>query len=248
LYYLNVLIPAALIGVFYLVHMLFLRHQARSNRKKTQQDLLQSQIEVQEQTFQKISADIHDNISLTLSLAKIYLHDLDFNDHSDLGDKINLSMNLIKKAMEDLNNMAKSLNPETIEKFGLIKSIEEQVSDISKAELFKIKFNVTGIRRSPGVHTELILFRIIQEALNNIIRHADATHVTLALDYEKSGLTVRIRDNGAGFDPATPFLNNGSGLSNMRKRATIINARLLIDSRLQKGTSVKILLPLSTNN
>lgn len=214
--------------------------------KKNNHDLLRSQIEIQEQTFHKISTEIHDNISLTLSLSKIYLHDLDFSDHADLGEKVNLSVYLIKKAIDDLNNLSKSLNRDSIEQFGLIRSVEEQINDISKAELFKIKFTVKGIPRSADVNSELILFRIIQEALNNIIRHANATHVSITMEFEKTSLIVRIRDNGSGFcTDDVKFTSNGSGISNMTKRAQVINARLQIKSKLQNGTTVKIALPLN---
>src|SRR5688572_26974966 len=180
--------------------MILMRKQKRIRKRIHQHDFLQSQIEIQEQTFQKISTEIHDNISLTLSLSKIYLHDLNFNDHNDMFDKINLSVSLIKKAIGDLNGLSKSLNPDTIEKFGLIKSIEEQVNDIRKAELFKINFQVNGHPHSQGISTELIIFRMIQEALNNIIRHANATEANISLDYERTGLTVHIHDNGSGFN------------------------------------------------
>ena len=246
MHHLNFLIPAAAIAIFYLLHLFFVRRQNSARKKQNDYDLVRSQIEIQEQTFHKISTEIHDNISLTLSLSKIYLHDLDFNDHADLSDKINLSVSLIKKAIDDLNNLSKSLNRDTIEKFGLIRSVEELVNDINKAELFKIKFKLKGIPFSADVNRELILFRIIQESLNNIIRHANATHVTITMDYEKSNLTIRIRDNGAGFcTEDVHFTSNGSGLINMKKRAQVINARLQIESKLQHGTTVKIVFPLN---
>ena len=246
MHHLNLLIPVAAIAVFYLLHLFFVRRQNSSRKKKNDHHLLQSQIEIQEQTFHKISTEIHDNISLTLSLSKIYLHDLDFNDPADLSDKINLSASLIKKAIDDLNNLSKSLNRDTVEKFGLIRSVEELVNDISKAELFNIKFKLKGIPRSADVNTELVLFRIIQESLNNIIRHANATHVSLTTEFEKTNLTIRIRDNGSGFcTEDVQFTSNGSGLSNMKKRALVINARLQIESKPQNGTTVKIILPLS---
>ena len=210
-----------------------------------QQDFLQSQIEIQEQAFQKISTEIHDNISLTLSLSKIYLHDLNFNDRDDMFDKINLSVSLIKKAIGDLNGLSKSLNPDTIEKFGLIKSIEELVNDIRKTELFNINLQVNGVSHSPGISTELIIFRMIQESLNNIIRHANATEANISIGYERTGLTVLVRDNGSGFNTENLFSNNnGFGLNNMKKRATIINARLLVESQPQNGTAIMIHVPL----
>jgi len=246
--HLNIIVPIVLISAFYIIHTFFIRKQNRSREKKNQHDILESQIEMQEQTFQKISSEIHDNISLTLSLSKIYLHDLDYTDHADLSDKIHLSTCLIKKAIDDLNTLSKSLNPDSFEKFGLIRSIEELVKDIHKAELFKIKFNVKGIPHSQGADYELILFRMIQESLNNVIRHANATEVSITLDYEKTSLSVRIRDNGTGFKTEnTTFNNNGSGLGNMKKRAQMINAQLFIDSQPQNGTLIKILIPHSNN-
>src|SRR6476619_3078659 len=107
-----------MVACFYLVHTLYNRKQARSRKKQNQLDLMRSQIDIQEETFQKTSCEIHDNIALTLSLSKIYLHDIDFNDHTDANDKINLSMCLIKKAMDDLNNLSRALNADSIQTFG----------------------------------------------------------------------------------------------------------------------------------
>lgn len=233
--------------------MIFIQKQKRLGHKRFRQkinhhDFLQSQIDIQEQTFQQISTEIHDNISLTLSLSKIYLHDLNFSDHADMSDKINLSVSLIKKAIGDLNSLSKSLNADTIEKFGLIKSIEEQVNDIRKAELFNINFQVNGPHHLPVICNELILFRMIQESLNNIIRHANATEVNISLEYERTGLTVRVHDNGSGFSTENILSNKkGFGLSNMRKRARLINAQLLVESQPQNGTTIKIHLPLNNN-
>ena len=204
---------------------------------------MRSQIDVQEQTFQKISCEIHDNIALTLSLSKIYLHDIDFNDQTDANDKINLSVCLIKKAMDDLNNLSRSLNTDSIQKFGLIKSVQQLVNDISKTELFRITLNVKGTGNLP-VNDEVTTFRMIQEVLNNIIRHAHATEVIVRIDFEKSNLKVCISDNGIGFN-ADQSHEAGTGLNNLNKRAQIINAGLRIESTPHQGTTVKIIVPLS---
>jgi two-component system, NarL family, sensor kinase len=230
---------------FYLIHAIYTRKQASLREKKNQFDLVQSQINAQEQTFQKISCEIHDNISLTLSLSKIYLHDIDFNDQNDAHDKINLSVCLIKKAMDDLNNLSRSLNAESIQKFGLLKSVQQLISDLGKAELFRITLNIKGTGPPPGATDELIIFRMIQEILNNIIRHANATEVIIWMDFEKSNLKLRIYDNGIGFDP-NDSCTGGTGLDNLRKRAKIINAGLHIDSAPQQGTTIKIVIPLTT--
>lgn len=234
-----------MVASFYLVHTFYSRKQARSRKKKIQFDLMRSHIDVQEETFQKISCEIHDNIALTLSLSKIYLHDIDFNDQTDANDKINLSMCLIKKAMEDLNNLSKSLNADSIQKFGLTKSVEQLVNDISKTELFRITLNVKGMAHLP-VNDELMIFRMIQEVLNNIIRHSRATDVIIWMDFEKTNLKIRICDNGEGFDPGQPDVS-GTGLANLKKRAQILHAALLIESDAHQGTTVKIIVPISNN-
>lgn len=206
---------------------------------------MRSEIEVEEQTFQKISCEIHDNIALTLSLSKIYLHDIDFSDQTDANDKINLSICLIKKTMDDLNNLSRSLNAGAIQKFGLSAAVEQLVNDVSRTELFNITLNVKGAGRLQA-DDELIVFRMIQEVLNNIIRHAAATDVIVWMDFEKSNLRIRICDNGTGFDTSQTNVP-GTGLSNLRKRAQIINAALQIESTLNVGTAIKIIVPISNN-
>jgi two-component system, NarL family, sensor kinase len=246
LQHLNVFIPLMMVGLFYILHTIYSRKQVRTREKKNEFDLMQSQIDMQEQTFQKISCEIHDNISLTLSLSKIYLHDINFNDQADVNDKINLSVCLIKKAMDDLNNLSKSLNADSLQKFGLLKSVEELVNHISKTELFKIRLNKRGLAQPLGVNDELIVFRMIQEVLNNIIRHASATEAVVWMDFEKTNLKIRICDNGIGFNPDETG-NAGAGLGNLRNRAQIINAALLIESAPMRGTTVKIAVPINNN-
>jgi two-component system, NarL family, sensor kinase len=154
-------------------------------------------------------------------------------------------MCLIKKAMEDLNNLSKSLNADSIHKFGLTKSVEQLVSDISRTELFRITLNVKGTAHL-AMNDELMVFRMIQEVLNNIIRHSRATEVIVWMDFEMTNLKIRICDNGEGFNPAEPNVT-GNGLANLKKRAQILNAALLIESDAQHGTTVKIIVPISHN-
>jgi two-component system NarL family sensor kinase len=243
---LNVFIPVMMVVCFYLVHALYTRKQKRSRQKQNNLDLMRSQIDIQEETFQKISCEIHDNVALTLSLSKIYLHDIDFNDHPDANDKVNLSMCLIKKAMEDLNNLSKLLNADGIQTFGLKKSVEQLVSDISKTELFSITLNIKGTADLPE-KDELIVYRMIQEVLNNIIRHAAASEVIMWMDFERTNLRIRICDNGIGFN-SNETNDSGCGLKNLKKRAQIINAGLHIESVPHHGTIVKIIVPLQWNH
>lgn len=238
----------ALIGAFYLLHTLFMPKTNRRCNKHHSDGFAEAQIAVQEKVYQQISTEIHDNISLTLSLAKLYLHDLDLDDKNDVDDKINLSATLLKKAIDDLNNMAKTLNSDTITRFGLIRSVEELVSDVNKAELFSISMQLRGTPCNLVGSKELTIFRIIQESLNNVIRHANATIVNITLAYEHTALKICISDNGNGFHLPKNSCHRGSGIMNMHRRAAILKAKLEIKSKLHEGTSVNIAIPVLNPN
>jgi two-component system NarL family sensor kinase len=209
-----------------------------------QKKLLQSQLEMQEQTFQKISSEIHDNISRTLSLSKLQLNTLNYSNPAELADKINLSIQMIAKAIEDLNTISKSLNSDFILNFGLLKAVENQVNDILKTGLYTVNFEIRGSPVSLGYKEELILFRIIQESLNNILKHSRATLINLHLTFTSTGTEVSVQDNGIGFMlPEKEYLATTAGLNNMKKRAQMLNASLTIITEPDKGSIIRIAMP-----
>lgn len=214
------------------------------NHQKT---ILQTQLEMQEQTFQKISTEIHDNISLTLSLSKLYLNTLNYSDSGALPDKISLSIALIGKAIEDLNSISKSLNSDIITNNGLIKAVENQIKDLNKTGLYTVNFEITGSPVFLGSNKELILFRIIQESFNNVLKHSRASNINLLFTFTALALEVTVQDNGIGFTVPEPgSLTNSAGLNNMKKRAQILNASLCIYSEPGEGTLIKISVPTFT--
>lgn len=241
------IVPLVLVGILCLLHIFFTNRKNKSDTRQHQQeqDALNIQISTQEETFQKISAEIHDNISLTLSLSRLYLNDIDPFDTNEVTSKINLSVSLIRKAIEDLNHLSKSLSSDAVEKFGLVKALEEQVNDIRRAGLFCINYNVQGIPRRLPAADEITLFRIVQESLNNIIRHAFANTVHIEVEFGEEDVALSIRDDGAGFNIANEFQKCGSGLGNMRKRARLLNGKLSIHSSQFKGTHINITVPLT---
>lgn len=244
----ELILPFILIGFLCVIHVLLTIKKTRSETKLKQDEqyILQKEVAVQEETYQKISAEIHDNITLTLSLSRLYLNDISPVESHDVNNKINLSSSLIRKAIDDLNDLSKSLSSEAIEKFGLVRSVEEQVNDVKKVGVFGIHFEVNGVARSIGSYKELILFRMIQESLNNIIRHANATSVTVSLSFDETTLHIEIRDNGVGFRTGeTKPSCRGTGLKNMRKRAELLRAQLYIESLPRAGTIVKIIVPVN---
>ena len=208
--------------------------------------LLQSQLEIQEQTFQNISREIHDNIGQKLTLAKLYLNTLDNADRNKTLSQVNDSVNIISEAISDLSDLSHSMSSEIILNNGLIKALEFEVIQLEKSGKYTINFSATGSTIFFDSSTELLLFRIVQEVLNNIVKHANASIIDINLHYITTLLTIQVTDNGKGF-----FIdenNTGTGLSNIKKRAAMLNGNLVLNTRPGMGTTIKIEIPQHENN
>ncbi|HEX4850377.1 MAG TPA: sensor histidine kinase [Puia sp.] len=202
---------------------------------------------MQEETLQYISREIHDNVGQFISLAKLNLNILDFDDRNRAVELVNLSTDMLTRALDDLRDLSKSLSSDLIRQNGLKKAIEMHVGQIQKTGKFKIVFDVKGSYQFLQEQREIILFRILQEAVNNIVRHSNANEIIILLCCIEDHIKLRIQDNGHGFD--AQFLENksksvGGGLNNMRKRAKLINADLAIESEIGRGTKITVTTPI----
>jgi two-component system, NarL family, sensor kinase len=217
-----------------------------------QQELLRTQLEIQEQTLKNISQEIHDNIGQMLSLAKLNLATANVEQKEMVVQKIQDSYHLISKAIQDLRDLSRSLNSDYVSEMGLLRSIEYELEMIRKTGLMKTNLNVTGQIYKTDPQKELILFRIVQETLNNVLKHAEADSITVWVAYDLTTMTLKIADNGRGFD-LTPLSErdnskSGLGIRSMNNRARLIGADFHISSSIGKGTEIIIQLPKEINN
>lgn len=201
--------------------------------------LLQTQIEIQEQTLQTISQEIHDNIGQILSLVKLNITQAIYtNEFNPI--KLANAETLLSKAIQDLRDISKSLNTDTINNIGFNEALQNEVDIINKSGLH-ISLDIDGITKTILPQSQLILFRIIQECLNNIVKHSQAKSCNIEMLYNQNNVEINIQDDGIGFNPNT--IKKGQGLNNIDKRSKLINATLTIESTLEKGTNIHILLP-----
>lgn len=208
--------------------------------------LLDSRLEIQEETFQHISREIHDNINLSLTLAKLHLNTL--LDSPDLIQvKIENSINLLTKSISELSNISKTLNAELIIQQGLVQAVEEEVNRIMQATSLKIELIITGEPIYLSAQKELIIFRIIQEAFNNIIKHSGGRQSTLVLNFGKDNLEVDISDTGKGFNPNDSIRKDHAGLRNISNRAKILGGSMKLQSERGKGTLLIFKIPYQTH-
>lgn len=215
-----------------------------------EQELFKTQLEIKEHTLKNISQEIHDNIGQVLSLANMQLTAIELSDNPYATGKIDKSMELVSKAINDLRNLSKTLDAENIVKIGLVKSIEVDLELIEKSGKFTTSLQILGEEKRIDPSKEIITYRIIQEALNNIIKHSKASVISIILNYVETVLSVSISDNGKGFVTSGIGSNVelGAGIQNMINRAQLIKASLHIDSEPSMGTTVLLSIPFGDSN
>lgn len=211
-------------------------------KSELQKELLKAQMEIQEQTFNNISREIHDNVGQTLSLAKVQVNlieqrgEINKNDFEEIKESIS-------KAMTDLRDIAKSLNSEQIQYMDFKQSVERELSRISRMGIVNTSLIVHGTPKNISQQKKLILFRIVQESLQNIIKHSQAKNVLILFNYMEKQFELSVQDDGKGFLPDTVTEKNGLGLLNIINRAGFVGGSADIDSAPGSGTSVKLTIP-----
>jgi len=232
----------------FIVNILYRYQQRRNNYIKELDDLkiehenalLKTQLEMQENTFQKISREIHDNIGQKLSLAKLYLNTISDSNISKTVPQIKDSIVIISEVINDLSDIAHSLSSDIILNEGLVKAVEIEVGQLRKLCIYEIDLAITGDSVFFEFEKELILFRIIQEALQNIMKHSEASAISIHLHYNSTQLTMLIKDNGKGF--VIEEKKEGVGLINIRRRTSILKGDFSIQSSAA-GTQLSITIP-----
>lgn len=207
-----------------------------------EQTLLKSQLEIQEHTFNDISREIHDNIGQVLSLIRINLNTLKAPDENE---KLELMDDLMGKAISDLRSLSHSLDADHIRNNGWTSAVRKLLNDLQKSGKYKTFILIEEELPPLGSDKPIILFRMIQEVVNNIIRHAGADTIWLDARKENDKIEIDIKDNGKGFNAESN--SPGVGLQNLKNRSKMINAGLLIKSEPGKGTCITISIKTETN-
>ena len=200
-----------------------------------EQTLLQSKLEIQEQTFRDIGKELHDNIGQVLSLVRLNLNTL---NAPDANNKIISMDNLLDKALIDLRNLSHSLDTDYIRNKGWTEPVIKLMQNLKNTGKYSIRLELAGDLPAVGNEKAIILFRMIQEVIQNIVKHAEAIEIILKTQKENDKLVITIQDDGRGFN--TESNTDGAGLYNLKNRAKMIHADLDIESQPGKGTLVTI--------
>lgn len=211
--------------------------------KQHMQQLLETRLEIQSQTMQDIGREIHDNVGQKLTLAAIYANQLSFeNRYPQITDRMAEVGKIIDESLAELRSLSKSLANTDTKAVELKALIEHECQRVNALNTCKVQcsFNRNNFILSATVKNFVV--RIVQEFMQNSLKHAECEKIAIAVDYTEEGLNLTAADDGKGFH-INNTTANGIGLNNMKKRAELIGADFSITSVKDKGTEMKLFIP-----
>ena len=216
------------------------KHEAEKIEMKKQFELekLQSQLEIQEQTLKNIAGEIHDNIGQILSLVGLQLSTIP----TDKPDKRDQTSELLDRAISDLRDLSRRLDTDRISSIGIIEAISHEMNLIERTGKFRTELSIEADFEMLSPDKTIILYRIIQEILNNIIKHSKAEKISIHIWDNHIEDILTIEDNGVGFDTKEKE-GKGLGLNNIINRASLIGGSATINSIVDEGTIITFRIP-----
>ena len=207
-----------------------------------QRQVTEATIMAQEKERAEIGRELHDNINQILTTTKMYL-DMAIAEEEIREELMLKSHQNISSAIEEIRILSKSLVPPSLGDIGIKEAISEMINNLNISQKIDIRLRTSGITNSfiPG-NTQLMIFRIVQEQISNIIKHSKATEAEIKLSVARGELVVTISDNGIGFDPKKRM--KGIGLMNITSRAEVHNGKVEVTSSPGNGCTLRISIPL----
>ncbi|WP_272150132.1 tetratricopeptide repeat-containing sensor histidine kinase [Tenacibaculum aiptasiae] len=204
--------------------------------------ILNATIDGKETERKQIAETLHDNVSALLSSANMHLSATKKQFNGDTPQEIEKTRQIILEASQKVRDLSHNLISSILLKFGLEYALKDVVKKYSNSELkFEVKAN--NINRY-NQEFEIKIFNVIQELINNIIKHSNASNAEIILKVENNQLTILVKDDGVGFATSSSSINDGIGLNQIEARIKMMNGKLAIDSEPDKGTEVFILVPI----
>ncbi len=207
-----------------------------------QKELIHSTILTQESERSRIAQDLHDDISSKLNVIHLNSNllldgDLTADEYSEVNKSI---IDITNRTLQSARKIAHDLLPPILEKFGFQTAIEELVDDFNTTKKIVISYKLKYPKHHLNKTQELHLFRILQELINNSIRHGKAKNINLVIKIDDSKLHFKYSDDGIGFDIKRAHLQKGLGMKNIESRVELLNGTLKINSQIKKGATFTI--------
>lgn len=199
---------------------------------------MQSMINGQEIERERIAKDLHDSLGGLLSTIKLKVENISNKNGSGKTSDFKSATSLLDTAVSEVRSISQNLQPGALNRLGLIPAINDLINRYDSEEGPDVTFQHFDIPTQMDQQVALVIYRIIQEILNNAIKHARATEILVQLNKEQDDIVIHIEDDGVGFDPNLKY--NSMGLENIKSRVNYLQGTIEIDSRPNEGTSFLI--------
>lgn len=215
--------------------------EKKSVQDNLERQLLEAKMETQEETLSVLGKELHDNIGQLLNSTKLLIG-VSQRQISNPPDTLSIADETLGRAIQELRSLSKSLNKEWLEKFDLNENLRIETERLNAAGVIQFSLH-NNDKILLSSNEQIMLFRIVQEAMQNAIKHAQALHISISLNMEKDRLTAIVTDDGTGFVQETTSLN-GVGILNMKHRTQLLGGSIAWESGTEAGTVVTIQIPI----
>lgn len=216
--------------------------ERRKMQEEFEKQLMKAQLEVQEYSFHQISEELHDNVGQLLSTTKMLVGITERALHEP-PDSLRTASETLSKAIQDLRSLSKSLSNEWLHQFNIIENLQAELDRLKAARQVEVSLHTNTHMLPLEPQEQVMVFRVMQEALQNSIKHAHATQIKVAIEVRDEGIYLCLSDNGFGFDTDSAA-QKGVGIMNMKHRIGLLQGQIELTSAESKGTKVEINLPL----
>jgi PAS domain S-box-containing protein len=205
----------------------------------------------QEEESRRLALELHDGVLQALTRLGIDVDEVmvDKKVDENITQQLSLIRSRIMDVMGEIRRVSRQLRPAILDKFGLVPALEMLIDEIADTGRIKCNFSITGNQRRLPAEAELQLFRIAQEALNNVMKHSHASNVDLAIDFRKTKVKLRIADDGDGFELPTVLSDlpqtGKLGLTGLAERTRLLNGQFDIETKAGEGTEITVTVPVS---
>jgi signal transduction histidine kinase len=230
--------------ISYIRKLYKMRDERLQLEAKIAEEVNNARNEIQQLTLNNISQEIHDNVGQLLSLAKMQLNLIAESPEKNMQLVAETKEN-ISKAMSELRDLAKGLSSDRIKILGLYDSVIQEAERISRAGTLRVEVTSNGEKQEPDHQKQLVIFRVIQECFQNIIKHAQAAHVKVSFTYMPKGFDISIQDDGKGFEfNAEITSTTGLGLMNLFNRVNLVGGEAKVNTAPGRGTQILLHIPI----